>query len=60
MEHAFGVGLSGFTVFAGVVTAAVVGYFALKLLSRIVRGRKFHYFAFYTWTLGIVLLSGHF
>ncbi|MCW4019373.1 MAG: undecaprenyl-diphosphate phosphatase [Candidatus Bathyarchaeota archaeon] len=49
-------GLSGITIFAGVATAAVVGYFALKLLSRIVRGRKFYYFAFYTWTLGIVLL----
>jgi undecaprenyl-diphosphatase len=43
-------------VFAGVVVAAVAGYFALKLLSRVVQGKKFHYFAFYTWALGITLL----
>ena len=42
---------------AGFAVAAVVGFLALKLLSRIVRGRKFHYFAFYTATLGIALLS---
>lgn len=40
----------------GIAAAAVVGYFALKLVSRVVQGRKFHYFAFYTWALGIALL----
>jgi undecaprenyl-diphosphatase len=43
-------------VLAGVVVAAVAGYFALKLVSRVVQGKKFHYFAFYTWALGIALL----
>jgi undecaprenyl-diphosphatase len=43
-------------VLAGVAVAAVVGYFAIRLVSRFVRGRKFHYFAFYTWALGIALL----
>ncbi len=49
-------GLAVFNVLAGVAAAAIVGYFALKLLSRLVRGRKFYYFAFYTWALGTVLL----
>ncbi len=43
-------------VLAGVVVAAVAGYFALKLVARVVQGKKFHYFAFYTWALGITLL----
>ncbi len=49
-------GLNGIDIFVGVAAAAIVGYFALKLLSKLVRGRKFHYFAFYTWALGIALL----
>ncbi len=50
------VGVDITEILAGVVVAAVVGYFALKLVSRIVQGKKFHYFAFYTWALGITLL----
>ena len=49
-------GISIFEVLAGVVVAALAGYFALKLVSRVVQGKKFHYFAFYTWALGITLL----
>lgn len=40
----------------GVLVAAVAGYFALKLVSRVVQSKKFQYFAFYTWALGIALL----
>jgi undecaprenyl-diphosphatase len=49
-------GIGGVEMLVGVAVAVVVGYFALKLLSRIVAGKKFHYFAFYTWVLGIALL----
>jgi undecaprenyl-diphosphatase len=49
-------GISPLDVGLGVVAAVVVGYFALKFVSRVVQGRKFHYFAFYTWALGIALL----
>ncbi len=49
-----GVGIA--EVLAGVAVAAVAGYFALKLVSRTVQGKKFHYFAFYTWALGIILI----
>jgi undecaprenyl-diphosphatase len=41
---------------AGLAVTAVVGYFAIRLVSSFVRGKKFHYFAFYTWALGIALL----
>ncbi|MFB3889418.1 MAG: undecaprenyl-diphosphate phosphatase [Candidatus Bathyarchaeia archaeon] len=43
-------------VAAGFAVAMVVGYVALRLVSRVVRGRKFHYFAVYTCALGIALL----
>ncbi len=50
------VGVNGLDVVVGFAAAAIVGYFALRLVSRIVRGKKFHYFAFYTWALGAALL----
>lgn len=46
----------GVEIIIGVIAAVLAGYFALKLVSKAVQGRKFHYFAFYTWTLGIALL----
>jgi undecaprenyl-diphosphatase len=49
-------GVGSLEVVAGIVAAMIAGYFALKLVSRLVQGRKFHYFAFYTWALGIALL----
>ncbi len=49
-------GLSAVDALIALVVTAVAGYFAIKLVSNFVRGRKFHYFAFYTWALGVVLL----
>ena len=49
-------GLSEVTIFVGVIGAVIAGYLSLKLVSKAVQGRKFHYFAYYTWTLGIALL----
>jgi undecaprenyl pyrophosphate phosphatase UppP len=37
--------------------AMFVGYFALRLLWRILAKKKFHLFAFYCWLLGAVLLA---
>jgi undecaprenyl-diphosphatase len=48
--------LSSSNVIIGLVVTVIVGYFALRLVSNVIRGKKFHYFAFYTWALGIVLL----
>ncbi|MEM3726695.1 MAG: undecaprenyl-diphosphate phosphatase [Candidatus Bathyarchaeia archaeon] len=44
-------------IVAGVVAAMVVGYFALKLLWKILTNRKFHLFAIYCWILGIALIA---
>jgi undecaprenyl-diphosphatase len=41
----------------GIVLAAVAGYFAIRLVSNLVRSKRFHYFAFYTWILGIALIA---
>ena len=49
-------GLNTLDVAAGVAVAIVVGYFAIRLVYNVVRGKKFHYFAGYTWALGIALL----
>ena len=56
-------GIGSTELLVGVVIAMVVGYVAIKLVSKIVATRKFHYFAFYTWLLGaaliILTLTGH-
>jgi undecaprenyl-diphosphatase len=49
-------GISVLDVVIGVAAAMVAGYLALKLVARFIQGRKFYYFAFYTWSLGIALL----
>jgi undecaprenyl-diphosphatase len=56
-------GIGSTELLVGVVIAMVVGYIAIKLVSKIVATKKFHYFAFYTWLLGaaliILTLTGH-
>ncbi len=56
-------GLAPIGLLIGVVLAMVAGYIAIRLVSNLVRSKKFHYFAIYTWLLGIALialtLSGH-
>jgi len=42
---------------AGMVLAGIVGYVAIRLVSNLVRTRRFHYFAFYTWLLGIAVIA---
>jgi len=49
-------GIGPVEVLAGIAVAVVAGYSALRLVSRVIQGKKFHYFAFYTWPLGIALL----
>ncbi len=46
----------GWQVLAGMVVATLVGYFALKLLWKILAKKKFHFFALYCWLLGAVLI----
>jgi undecaprenyl-diphosphatase len=49
--------MSSVELLAGVVVAMIAGYLAIELVSRIVASRRFHYFAFYTWLLGIALIA---
>jgi undecaprenyl-diphosphatase len=49
-------GLGWTEVLAGMVVATLVGYFALKLLWKILAKKKFHFFALYCWLLGAVLI----
>jgi len=41
---------------AGAIVAMLVGYFAIKLLWKILTKEKFHLFAFYCWLLGTALV----
>jgi len=41
----------------GIVLAMIAGYIAIKLVSKLVRSKRFHYFAFYTFPLGIALIA---
>jgi len=47
-------------VIAGTVTAAVVGFFAVKLMLKIVREKSLYGFAIYTAILGILILVDQF
>jgi len=46
----------GWEVLAGMAVAIFVGYFALKLLWKILAKKKFHFFALYCWLLGAALI----
>ena len=42
---------------AGIAIAVIAGYIAIRLVSNLVRTKKFHYFAIYTGILGIALVG---
>jgi len=56
-------GISYPEMLVGVAVAIIAGYIAIRIVSKLVKSKKFHYFAIYTWLLGITLfaliLSGH-
>jgi undecaprenyl-diphosphatase len=43
-------------VLVAIVIAMIAGYVAIRIVSRAVRSKKFHYFALYTFLLGIALI----
>lgn len=47
-------------IISGSLLAGITGYFALKILLRIVRQGNLYYFAPYCWTAGIAALIWHF
>lgn len=49
-------GLGWTEMLVGVAVTIVVGYVSLRFISRIIMTKRFHYFAFYTWSLGAVII----
>jgi undecaprenyl-diphosphatase len=51
-----GVGVSSLDLAVGLVFTVVAGYLAIVLVKKLVLTKRFHYFAIYTFALGIVLI----
>ena len=51
-----GVGVSPLDLLVGLVFTVIAGYFAIVLVKKLVLTKKFHYFAVYTFALGIALI----
>jgi undecaprenyl-diphosphatase len=51
-----GVGVSSFDLVIGLVVTAIVGYFAIALVKKLVLTKRFYYFAIYSFALGVVLI----
>lgn len=49
--------ISSTELLVGIVVAMVSGYIAIRIVSNVVRSKRFHYFAFYTLLLGIALIA---
>ena len=52
-------GLAG-TYIAGMIAAALVGYVCIKAMLIVVKNKKFKYFAYYCFAVGLVSIIGHF
>ncbi|MDR3020934.1 MAG: undecaprenyl-diphosphate phosphatase [Treponema sp.] len=48
--------IGAFAIIAGTLSAAIVGFFAIKLMLKIVREKSLYGFAIYTGVLGVVIL----
>ena len=44
----------------GTVFAAVVGYICIKTMLIVVRNKKFSYFSYYCFAVGLFAIAGHF
>ena len=51
-----GVGVSPLNLLIGLVFAVLAGYLAIVLVKKLVLSQRFHYFAVYTFALGIILI----
>jgi undecaprenyl-diphosphatase len=51
------VGVGWTEILVGITASLVVSYFALKLLWKALAGKKFNWFAFYCWFMGVALLA---
>jgi undecaprenyl-diphosphatase len=53
-------GIEMVNYFVGTVIAGVVGYISIKTMLVIVRGKKFKYFAYYCFVVGLIAIIGNF
>jgi undecaprenyl-diphosphatase len=62
LKDAAGASVTGGTVIAyitGMVVAAVVGYFAIRVMINVVRRKRYLYFSIYCLVIGLVAIIGH-
>lgn len=52
-----GIGVSPLSLLIALVFTVLAGYIAIVLVKKLVLTKKFHYFAIYTFTLGILLIT---
>jgi undecaprenyl-diphosphatase len=52
-----GVGVSSVNLLVGLVFAVLTGYLAIVLVKKLVLTKRFHYFAIYTFVLGVLLIT---
>jgi undecaprenyl-diphosphatase len=52
-----GVGVTSLNLLIGLVFAVVAGYLAIVLVKKLVLTKRFHYFAAYTFALGVILIA---
>lgn len=43
-------------IFTGLITAAVSGYFAIKILLKVLKERKLQYFSYYLWIMALIVI----
>ncbi len=56
-SFAQGVGVSSVDLLIGLVFTVVAGYLAIVLVKKLVLTKRFYYFAAYTFTLGVILIT---
>ena len=52
-----GVGVNPIDLLVGLAITVVAGYLAIVLVKKLVLTKRFHYFAAYTFTLGVILIT---
>jgi undecaprenyl-diphosphatase len=50
-------GIGNTELLIAILITIIVGYISIRIVSKVVRSKKFHYFAIYTWLLGITLIT---
>jgi undecaprenyl-diphosphatase len=49
-------GIGNTELLIAILITIIVGYISIKIVSKTIRSKKFHYFAIYTWLLGTTLI----